>query len=362
MKISSEKAVFTFIIFISLSIYTVANSLYGYSTKNSASNSAKEGTVFFSTLNDSASEKPQIGYSLADSSQTGFAAKLNSDSLETASSASLDVQKSGVNKDNMPKWYEMVTNIPGDFARYYRSEFKKENIPYYLGVTVATVGLIIADDATWKASDKFYKQSSFNKNVSDFFTDYGDGRSQFAMAGLFAAYGLIDNNSRAFRTASQIVEAVLASGAVVQVLKHLTGRESPFLSAMPRGVWRFFPNQIEYHKHVAKYDAFPSGHVTTSLAAVVVIAENYPEHKWIKPVGYTFTALLGIGMANKGIHWYSDYPLAIALGYAFGKLVANPEIGVNSSASQAEENKKVSFNVSPYMNYSGTGLTFSMHF
>jgi hypothetical protein len=94
LKISSEKAVFTFIIFISLSIYTLANSLSGYSTKDNASNSAKEGAVFFSALNDTASEKSQINYSLADSNQTGLAAKLNSDSLETSSSASLDVQKS----------------------------------------------------------------------------------------------------------------------------------------------------------------------------------------------------------------------------------------------------------------------------
>jgi len=56
-----------------------------------------------------------------------------------------------------------------------------------------------------------------------------------------------------------------------------------------------------------------------------VIGENYPEIKWIKPLGYTLTGLLGISMVNTGIHWYSDYPLAIVLGYAFGMIAAHPE-------------------------------------
>ena len=30
--------------------------------------------------------------------------------------------------------------------------------------------------------------------------------------------------------------------------------------------------------------------------------------------------LLGYSMLNNGVHWASDYPLGIALGYAFGKL------------------------------------------
>lgn len=314
-------------------------------------------------------------YQRTDSLETGRQAARGEESIQTDDSLSKAAGQpeslSGAEPENggkaeaikpefVPKWHSMITNIPGDLVRWYDSEFTKEKIPYYLGITISTIGLIASDDATWKASDKIYKQNSFNKNMSEIFTDYGDGRSQFALAGLFAAYGLIDNNSRALRTASQIVEAVLASGGVVQVLKHVTGRESPFISKLPGGNWRFFPNQIEYAKHVAEYDAFPSGHVTTSLATVIVIAENYPEYKWIKPAGYTFTALLGIAMANKGIHWYSDYPLAIALGYSFGKLIANPV--ADNSAETEVKGKKVSFNLSPYYNGISSGFSFSMQF
>ncbi|MEI7812504.1 MAG: phosphatase PAP2 family protein [Ignavibacteria bacterium] len=261
----------------------------------------------------------------------------------------------------LPKWHSAVTNLPGDIARWYGTEFTTEKIPYWVAISAMTAGLIVADDALWKKSTKFYKHKSVNKNWSDIFTEIGDGRTQFTFAALFGTYGYIGNDNRALRTASQIVEAVLASGGVVQVLKHITGRETPSASKTPGGIWRFFPNQTEYHKHVADYDAFPSGHVTTTIAAFIVIAENYPEYKWIAPFGYGLATFVAVGMVNKGIHWYSDYPLAVALGYAFGKLVANPAGEISNDSSESGE--KLSCTVSPYLNYNGVaGLTCSLHF
>lgn len=263
-------------------------------------------------------------------------------------------------QDYVPKWHEMISNIPGDYVRYYRSELTKENLPLFAWIFTLTAQLILSDDVTWQASHKVYKSSTFAKNWSDIFTEIGDGRTQFALAAGFAAYGFIGSNNRALRTASQIVEAVLASGAVVQVLKHMTGRQSPYVSSQPGGVWRFFPNQIKYHKHVPEYDAYPSGHIATSMAAFVVIAENYPEYKWIKPLSYSLGALICIGMANKGIHWYSDYPLGIALGYAFGKMISHPEI--TPLRETKEKKKKVEVGLFPYLSPQANGLSLTVSF
>ena len=103
-------------------------------------------------------------------------------------------------------------------------------------------------------------------------------------------------------------------------MKHITGRESPYVSTVPGGVWRFFPNQIEYANKVPHFDAYPSGHLATAMATVTVIAENYPEYRYIKPLGYSLMGLLSFAMVNNGVHWVSDYPLALALGYTFGKI------------------------------------------
>ena len=109
----------------------------------------------------------------------------------------------------------------------------------------------------------------------------------------------------------------------MQVIKHITGRESPFVSSTPTGRWRLFPNQIEYHKHVAVHDAFPSGHIATAYTTFLVIRENYPNLKWIDYIGYPLISLVGVGLVSTSIHWWSDIPLGLALGYSFAMLISH---------------------------------------
>lgn len=257
------------------------------------------------------------------------------------------------------KWHSMISNIPGDWKQYYTIKFQVNRIPEFVGLSVLTAGLIVTDKATYEVSDRWYKNSQSVSDVSNFFVSLGDGKSQFALGGAFAAYGLLKDDDRALRTGSQIVQAVLASGAVVQLLKHITGRESPFVRTSPLGTWRFFPNQLDYLKHVPAYDAFPSGHICTALATVIVIAENYPETTWIRPVGYVLSGLVGVGMVNRGIHWYSDYPLGLAIGYAFGMIAAHPE-GFLSAGSVNENAPHVS--IAPAVNGNGVGLSMAVVF
>ena len=257
------------------------------------------------------------------------------------------------------KWYSMLTNLPGDWKRYYTIKFQVNRIPEFVGLGVLTAGLLVTDQSTYEVSDRWYKNSQTVSDVSNFFVSLGDGKSQFALGGAFAAYGLLDNDDRALRTGSQIVQAVLSSGAVVQLLKHITGRESPFVRTSPRGTWRFFPNQLDYLKHVPAFDAFPSGHICTAMATVIVMAENYPQVTWIRPVGYVISGLVGVGMVNRGIHWYSDYPLGLAIGYAFGMIAAHPE-DVLSAGLVNDNAPHVS--IAPAVNGTSVGLSMAVVF
>jgi hypothetical protein len=92
---------------------------------------------------------------------------------------------------------------------------------------------------------------------------------------------------------------------------------------------------------------------------VIVIAENYPETTWIRPVGYVLSGLVGVGMVNRGIHWYSDYPLGLAIGYAFGMIAAHPE-GFLSAGSVNENAPHVS--IAPAVNGNGVGLSMAVVF
>ncbi|HEX8658769.1 MAG TPA: hypothetical protein VF690_14595, partial [Hymenobacter sp.] len=76
----------------------------------------------------------------------------------------------------------------------------------------------------------------------------------------------------------------------------------------------------------------------TAMATVTVIADNYPEYRFIRPLGYSLMGLLSYSMLNNGVHWASDYPIGIALGYAFAKIaVRSGRTRVESGADPAAD-------------------------
>ncbi len=258
------------------------------------------------------------------------------------------------------KWYTMFQRIPGDWVTFANRNFREEKIPMIAGITALTAFAVWTDHPVWEASDRWYKSSRTVKNLSDFFEYLGDGKPQFGLAAAFGAFGYFADDERALRTGSQLVQTILACGTVIQTLKHITGRESPFVSSRINGRWVFFPNQIDYHRKVPYYDAFPSGHIATATATLTVIMENYPEWKpWLKPLAYFLIAGIGVGLSNTGIHWWSDFPLGIALGYEFGMIASHPE-GLPLSDSEKDNSPRVTFrpNISPI----GQGVTLSLHF
>ena len=269
-----------------------------------------------------------------------------------------DVQKPLTADSEKVQWYTMITNLPRDWERWYDYSFRKERANEWLWIGGLTLATYCMDDITYTPAEKFYHSSSSAKNISDFCANIGDGTTQFAVAGALGAYGLVFSDQKALRTGSQIVEVVLASGAVVQVLKHITGRESPFVRTTPFGVWKILPNQIDYHRRVPQFDAFPSGHICTSIATVIVVAENYPDVPWIRPAGYAFTTLVGLGMLSNGIHWVSDYPLGLFIGYYFGMIAAHPEgLPVMDSGDG-----KLKVHVLPNITPQGSGISFTVNF
>jgi hypothetical protein len=46
----------------------------------------------------------------------------------------------------------------------------------------------------------------------------------------------------------------------------------------------------------------------------------------IKPVGYSIGGILAFNMVSGKVHWTSDYPIAVFMGYIMGKTIANRRI------------------------------------
>ncbi|MBD2724402.1 phosphatase PAP2 family protein [Hymenobacter armeniacus] len=257
-----------------------------------------------------------------------------------------------------PKPFRWALNIPRDLGQFPGYAFRKENKGTLMGLVVSSVGLWVADQAivdwsqdvgrqlglTPKSTQRtlFYvpfrigsANLPFEFNVPDnlnsTFYYLGDGWTHLAVASSFWIYGGIKKDNRALRTSSELGEAIFSTGLVVQALKRLTGRQSPYVATKDRGEWHLFPSYNRYQSFVPNYDAFPTGHLATAMATVTVIADNYPEYRFVRPVGYGLMGLLGYAMLNNGVHWASDYPIGIALGYGFAK------IAVRNGRTRVEE-------------------------
>jgi len=240
-----------------------------------------------------------------------------------------------------PRAFEYWPRAVQNLAAFPGAFFRREHLPMLGAVAVSTGVLWAADQQLcdgaqrlgnrWHISGTIDKTTTFIKigNLPIFRgpTDLGsamyfigDGWVHMFITGGFYAYGLAAKDNRALQTTSQLLQGLGVTGTVIQILKRTTGREAPCRATAPRGVWRPFPNQGKFNKQMPKYDAYPSGHLATAMMTLTVISGNYPEKKYIKPLGYSLMAILSYQMLNNGVHWASDYPLGLAIGYTVGQI------------------------------------------
>jgi hypothetical protein len=239
-----------------------------------------------------------------------------------------------------PKIYSFLVNAPLDIVDWLKDSFQGKNALTIAGIAAATGGLIMVDQDLIRMSKdvghslnisgdsamgRVSKGSpiQYPKDLGTALYYLGDGMIPISITVGMFSYGMISSDIRSLQTSSQLAEGLVSVAIVVQTLKRTTGRESPEEATRSGGTWRFFPSFKQYGSNTPKYDAFPSGHLATGMMTITVLADNYPEYTLIRPVGYTLMGLLGFQMLNNGVHWASDYPLAIAIGYGLGKVAVS---------------------------------------
>ncbi len=242
-----------------------------------------------------------------------------------------------------PGFWRTMGAAPSDIGGFVTEGFKKENLPWLAAIGASTIILIEYDQKLYnnarhagknlnissKDKTKTYIKLggvSLLRGPSDLGSALyfvGDGWINIGLFGYFKTRGWVKDDWRASQTGNQLAEGLIATGLITEVLKNITGRETPSSATAPRGVWRMFPGVKNYIANRTRYDAFPSGHLATGVMTVTIMAENYPDNQYIKPVGYTLLGGLCFQMMNNGVHWASDYPLGIAIGYGLGKVIAS---------------------------------------
>jgi membrane-associated phospholipid phosphatase len=239
-----------------------------------------------------------------------------------------------------PKKWQFITNVPADLLQIARSPFNRSNLTGTALVVASTALLLPFDqkilDGVKQVSDQIHLQPQTDykvlvksgetkiiklpRNINTALYQLGEGGTSMLIGGGLFIYGKLRKDKRALQTASDIAETFITMGITTQVLKRISGRQSPFMRTQPGGAWHPFPSFKEYQQNTSNYDAFPSGHLATMMATVTVLTNNYPEKKWIGILGYSLIGLSGWAMINTEVHWIADYPLALALGYISGKI------------------------------------------
>ena len=218
-------------------------------------------------------------------------------------------------------FFDILLNLPGDYAYFGKTVFRLENWPYFAATAAGSAAGIATDQHTYDETRHAYLNNGAFHGFSNFFADKGKGDFQIYLGGALMLGGWAFSDEKFFRAGNQIVEVVLATGISTQILKHITGRQSPSSSTEEGGKWQWFTNPRVYQKHVSAHDAFPSGHVATAFATARVLDLNFSDQAWLPWVVYPFVGLIGVGMVAQQGHWYGDYPLSIALGWNWARSV-----------------------------------------
>jgi membrane-associated phospholipid phosphatase len=260
-----------------------------------------------------------------------------------------------------PKMWDMLRFIPTDLYELGKFTVQKENLKWDGLALGSTLVILPYDqkliDESGKLGEKWgwtnetlsYKRifglEVVPTSISSAIYYIGNGNTTMLLSGFFYAVGKIGpDDYRALNTSNELVEALISVGITTQIIKRITGRQSPFAATQAGGHWTPFPSFEAYSSDTPSYDAVPSGHMATWFATFTIISENYPEYKWIKPVGYGLGGAMALNMMSGKVHWASDYPIAILIGCVMGKNIAHRRIIKTSTADPDLKPKKTTFN------------------
>ena len=236
---------------------------------------------------------------------------------------------------------DVITEIPQTAWDTLKFAFRRDSVPVWAGLIGSTAVLYQYDEDIWKWSSAQgrrwnignedhtktiievgpYPLLRLPSDTGSALYFLGDGWTHFGISLGFTGVGYFADNTRAWNTGLEIFHGMMVSTIFNQALKRTTGHETPSQHTERRGRWRPFPDTPTYSQNTAKYDAFPTGHLMTATLMFTTVRLNYPEYSaYIWPVQILWSAALGFQMINNGVHWASDYPLGIAMGWAVAKM------------------------------------------
>ena len=188
-------------------------------------------------------------------------------------------------------------------------------------------------------------QNSTMNSVTDVGENYGNGLySVLLSAGLFTT-GLLTENKKIENTGRILFEALLVSGAAVQIIKIVSGRSRPFLDEGPF--------MFDLFKTDNPHNSFPSGHTVVAFATSSVLAASI-KNTYASIALYSLAGLTAYQRIYSNNHWFSDTVLAAIIG----TVVGNTLVKINEERFDEESDNKLS--IQPMFNQFGIHLNFAV--
>jgi membrane-associated phospholipid phosphatase len=207
----------------------------------------------------------------------------------------------------------------------------------------ATVALAQEEDdlQSWMRT----KRNDDTNFAADLAEPLGNGRYVFPALGALYCYGRFSGNDRASRTALLGVESVIVSWAITGTIKYLSHKHRPIETTADDIPW-------DGPSFSSAHVSFPSGHSTCAFAIATVVASEYGDHAFVRPLSYGAAALTAYSRVHDNAHWPSD----IIIGSAIGHFTARAIIGLHGGTADT------GFSLVPTVDQRGPNLSLSYRF
>jgi len=248
--------------------------------------------------------------------------------------ASGNVFASGSNEDNILD--RAVKQFYYDGKNLFLSPFhweKKERLEF-LAIASVTAGLFLADEELQKVAQR--NRSDFSDDLARLVTPSEHIYPTFVI-GSFYLGGLIFNRKKEKDTAWYLLEAVMFTQGITQVIKYSVGRARPFED---KGAYHF----EGFRTHPSSYSlSFPSGHASTAFSLASVIAEQY-DNRLIDWAAYGLAFLAAWARVNDNVHFTSDVFFGGILGTWVGKTIVKLNKNKNTESKDLSLQPRIGLN------------------
>ena len=186
---------------------------------------------------------------------------------------------------------------------------------YTAGIVGGTIALIAVDKQV-KNKISRTTNNTYNHDFWDIPTAYGYVLYPAVFGGLLYTVGLFSGHDPTRVTGRLLLESMLYSGIITDVLKVVAGRTRPYYTD---NQWDFKGFKMTESSH-----SFPSGHATVAFSVSTILAERIGTW-WSRVLFYGTASLTAYARVLNNQHWLSDVVFGGLIGFGTSWFVLNRE-------------------------------------